>query len=65
MKFALVEDSYNKNKIWIIKKYESGHIYYNQRIDGKTLYSFTRTTKKFLKSLFNKNEKALIIVNNF
>lgn len=65
MKFALVEDLYNKNKVWIIKKYKSGNIYYNQQIEGKTIYCFTRTTKKFLKSMFKTNEKALVVVNNF
>lgn len=65
MKFALVTDLYNKKKVWIIKKYKSGNIYYNQQIEGKTIYCFTRTTKKFLKLMFKTNEKALVVVNNF
>ena len=62
LKIALIQDKYNENKIWIIKKYKNRNIYYNQKIGDKTLYNFNRTSKKFLKSIFEDNEKALEII---
>ena len=62
MKIALIQDNYNENKIWIIKKYKNRNIYYNQKIGDKVLYNFSRTSKKFLKSIFEDNEKALEII---
>lgn len=32
-------DKFNSNKIWILKKYKSGHLYLNQEICGKLFYS--------------------------
>ena len=62
MKIALIQDKYNENKIWIIKKYKNRNIYYKLNIGDKTLYNFSRTSKKFLKSIFEDNEKALEII---
>ena len=52
MKIALIQDKYNENKIWIIKKYKNRNIFYNQKIGDRVIYNFSRTSKKFLKSLF-------------
>ena len=62
LKIALIQDNYNENKIWIIKKYKNRNIYYNQKIGDKVLYNFNRTSKKFLKSIFEDNETALEII---
>ncbi len=62
MKIALIQDKYNKNKIWIIKKYKNRSIYYNQKVGDKVLYGFNRTSKRFLKSVFETNEEALEII---
>jgi hypothetical protein len=32
-----VQDKYNKNKVWLIKTYEGGPIYYNQENKGQRL----------------------------
>ena len=65
MKIALIQDKYNKNKIWIIKKYKNRNVYYNKKIGDRVVYNFSRTSKKFLKSLFEDNEKALEVIEKF
>ena len=65
MKIALIQDKYNENKVWIIKKYKNRNIYYNQKIGDKVVYNFSRTSKKFLKSVFENNEKALEVIEKF
>ncbi len=65
MKIALIQDKYNKNKVWIIKKYKNRNIFYNQKIGDSVIYNFSRTSKKFLKSLFEDNEKALEVIEKF
>ena len=62
LKIALIQDKYNENKIWIIKKYKDRSIYYNQKVGDKVLYGFNRTSKRFLKSVFETNEEALEII---
>lgn len=65
MKIALIQDKYNNNKIWIIKKYKNRNVYYNQKIGDRVVYNFSRTSKKFLKLLFEDNEKALEVIEKF
>ena len=65
MKIALIQDKYNKNKIWIIKKYKNSNVYSNQKIGDRVVYNFSRTSKKFLKLLFEDNEKALEVIEKF
>lgn len=65
LKIALIQDKYNNNKIWIIKKYKNRNVYYNQKIGDRVIYNFSRTSKKFLKSLFEDNEKALEVIEKF
>ena len=65
LKIALIQDKYNENKIWIIKKYKNRNVYYNQKIGDRVIYNFSRTSKKFLKSLFQDNEKALEVIEKF
>ena len=65
MKIALIQDKYNKNKIWIIKKYKNRNVYSNQKIGDRVVYNFSRTSKKFLKLLFEDNEKALEVIEKF
>ena len=62
LKIALIQDKYNENKIWIIKKYKNRNVYYNQKIGDRVIYNFSRTSKKFLKSVFENNEEALEII---
>ena len=65
MKIALIQDKYNENKIWIIKKYKNRNIFYNQKIGDRVLYNFSRTSKTFLKEIFADNEKALEVIEKF
>jgi hypothetical protein len=49
-----VQDKYNKDKMWLIKMYEGGGIYYNQENKGKKLNrKYQRTTKKWLKDILD------------
>lgn len=65
MKTIEIKDVYNPDKIWIIKKDNSRHYYYSQKIANQKIYSFQRTTLKFLLSLFETNESATNILKNF
>lgn len=52
MEIKRIQDKFNKNKIWIIKKYKCGHYYLNQEIYGISYYhGFQRVTKKYLKQI--------------
>lgn len=42
------EDKYNKNKVWIIKKYSNSTFYFKQVICGVDGGKFVRTNKKHL-----------------
>ena len=47
-----IQDQFNKNKVWIVKKTNCRHYYVNQKIHGKMFYSkFTRTSLSHLKSV--------------
>lgn len=49
MKIIRVSDKYNKNKVWLIKRYKDGHYYVNQEICGKIIYrSYQRMSKKYI-----------------
>lgn len=49
MRLEQIEDRYNKNKIWLVKRYDCGKYYINQKIcDNIFNKSFTRVTKKYL-----------------
>ncbi|MFW9875167.1 MAG: hypothetical protein ACFFG0_18840 [Candidatus Thorarchaeota archaeon] len=51
MKIIKINDRYNEDKVWIIKKYSNSTYFWNQEIDGKMFYSkFKRTTKKEIES---------------
>lgn len=46
-----VQDKYNPAKTWVIKRYDSGNYYVNQKIHGRMFYSrFSRVTKRSLKN---------------
>lgn len=52
MKKIEIIDKYNYDKVWIIKKYKSGHYYINQQIKDKLFYKkFQQCTKKYLLSI--------------
>ncbi len=59
MKRIAIEDKYNKNKVWHMKKSKCSHFYYNQSIKGYMVNSsFQRITKKNLdKMLDNRSYK--------
>lgn len=65
MKTIEIQDAYNRDKIWVIKKDNSRHYYYSQKIANQKIYSFQRTTLKFLLSLFETNESATNMLKNF
>jgi hypothetical protein len=52
MKIIEIKDRFNKNKIWIIKKYKSSNYYINQKIFKKIFYrKFQRSTKKKINNI--------------
>ena len=65
MKTIEIQDAYNRDKIWVIKKDNSRHYYYSQKIANQKIYSFQRTTLKFLFSLFENNDAAKNMLKNF
>lgn len=61
MKNLKVIDKYDHRKTWIIKIYKKGEIYFNQEIYGRRVYhKFTRTTKKYLSNLLERNINEII-----
>jgi len=49
---ARIEDKYNSDKIWVVKKSKCSHFYVNQEICGKMFYKkYSRTTKKYLRDI--------------
>lgn len=54
MKTYSVQDKYNNNKVWLIKVYSCGAVYYNQEISGRKVNSaFQRTTKTWVNEILN------------
>ena len=52
-----LQDKWNSNKVWIIKRYADGHFYLNQEINGKLFYSrWARTSRSYLEKLFSDGE---------
>jgi len=50
MKTIRINDKWDNWKVWIIKVYNRGEVYFNQECHGTmTNYKFVRTTKKYLK----------------
>lgn len=55
-KIVRIQDKYNPNKVWLIKRTKCGHYYLQQEIKCRLFYKkFTRITKKWLNLDF-KNE---------
>lgn len=47
MTITRIQDKYNPNKVWIVKRYKCGHYYVNQEICGRLFYHrFTRMKKE-------------------
>jgi hypothetical protein len=59
MKTYSIQDKYNSSKVWLIKVYDCGEVYYNQEISGKKVNkSFKRTTKAWINELdINLNDR--------
>ena len=54
MKTIRINDKWDNWKVWIIKVYNKGEVYFNQECHGiMTNYKFTRTTKKYLNEYLN------------
>ena len=49
-----LQDKWNSQKVWIIKRYADGHFYLNQEINGKLFYArWTKTSRSYLENLFS------------
>ena len=49
MKVCEVQDKYNNDKTWVIKKTKCGHYYINQKIKGRFFYPrFQRVSLSFI-----------------
>ncbi len=47
-----IQDKYNANKIWVIKRTKCRHYYINQKINGKMFYSrFQCVSKAFINDI--------------
>lgn len=56
MKTYSIQDKYNTNKVWIVKVYDKGEVFYNQEIEGQKVNSkFQRTTKKWINQILDIN----------
>ena len=52
MKVTRIQDKYNPDKVWMIKRYLCGTFYVNQEIKGQKLYDRDgRMTKRMLVSI--------------
>lgn len=52
IKVSEIQDKYNENKIWVVKKTECRHYFLNQKINGKMFYpSFQRVSLSFIHSI--------------
>ncbi len=48
-----IQDIYNANKTWVIKRTKCRHYYINQKIKGKMFYSrFQRVSLAFVHDIF-------------
>lgn len=44
-----IQDKYNSNKTWLVKRSKCGHYYVNQEICGRKFYTaYSRSTRRFL-----------------
>lgn len=54
MKTYSIQDKYNDSKVWIVKVYDKGEVFYNQEIAGQKVNSrFQRTTKKWINQILD------------
>ena len=54
MKIWEIQDKYNPQKVWHIKRYKDGHYYANQTICGKMFYTkYQRITRDRWYDLIN------------
>jgi hypothetical protein len=61
MKYLEVIDNYNKDKVWCVKVYNRGEVYFNQKIKGNLLNSrYQRTNKKYLNEILERNINEII-----
>lgn len=52
MEVIKIQDRFNPDKIWVLRRYTSGNYYVNQEIKGQRMYNKDRRmTAKFLKSI--------------
>jgi hypothetical protein len=52
---AIIQDKHNPSKYWHIKKSKCRHYYFNQSIDGRMLYRWTRIGLKHINQVLNTN----------
>lgn len=49
MEIRIVQDKYNSNKTWLVKRSKCGHYYVNQEIYSMKFYTaYSRSTRRFL-----------------
>ena len=61
MKILKVIDKYQDWKVWVIKIYGKGEVYFNQECYGRIMYhKFTRTTKRYLNELLERDINTII-----
>lgn len=52
MKTMRIQDQYNPDKVWLIRRYTGGNYYVNQEVKGMKMYSRDRRmTARLLKSI--------------
>lgn len=52
VKISEIQDKYNENKIWVIKKTKCRHYFLNQKINGNLFYSsFQRVSLSFIHNI--------------
>ena len=61
MKLLKLIDSYNENKIWLVKIYGKGEVYFNQEIkEIKVNSKYQRTTKRWLNQILERDINKII-----
>ena len=61
MKYLELIDNYNEDKVWCVKVYSGGQVYFNQKIKGILFNSrYQRTTKKYLNETLERNINEII-----
>ncbi|HCB94520.1 MAG TPA: hypothetical protein DEP65_01850 [Ruminococcus sp.] len=59
MEIIRIQDKYNANKVWLVKRYKCGHYAVNQEVCGKPFYkSFRRMTKSYIDSIIESEVKS-------